>query len=724
MALRKRAPPRIIISGAPASGKGTQCEYIKEEFNVVHLSTGDMLRDEVRRKTEIGLKAQEYMNQGKLVPDSVIIEIVLNRIRQPDCVENGWLLDGFPRTDAQAAAMHESGVTCDVFVHLDVPDEALVDRVVGRRSDPVTGKIYHMTFNPPPEEIKDRLVQRADDTVEKVKTRIAAFHQNMGPLLERYSRSTVTVDGNRKAGHIWSDLYGSIARTVKLSIVFVLGGPKSGKRSYCKLLSTSFDYVYISPKDLMARNGWRDSHKFLAEDMVKLILTEMETSSSKKFIIDAFPRDSSDLKLWFDMVGESCIIDHVVYLETPEDVARQRLATEEPQLSPQEVEARFKIFQEETLPVIATLKWLGKVREHQAVTPVHVGFKFLAKYFERKNRDFNSAPSSPKTLRVGGSATAIARTSSKSSSAPTRTGTAGATRDDSTAQKEGLGAVAHNAEATPLGDYIAPIHERTLAILKPDVVIPNKTEGGLQKIFQTLLETHREAAAGAAGGVGGGWGITIASYKLVQMPKDIAAQFYDVHKEKPFFSDLVTFMSGAPCLVLILDGRDVMMRWRAMMGPADSLTAKRLHPQSIRAQCGTSVIHNAVHGSDSSASAFREIEFWTTGAGSSIREIDHDKYATYGISIPRSLMTPTTPAGEAYAAEAAASGTAPSTDVFSRIRNMAASLFKGSNGSPPPPADKGAATSSPTESGSSSSASASTSATNASAAATTTTPAA
>lgn len=213
---KKKSPPRIIISGAPASGKGTQAEKISSEFNVVHLSTGDMLRAEVAKKSEVGLKAQEFMNNGKLVPNEVMIAIVIARIHEPDCEERGWLLDGFPRTDDQAEALNANGVSCDVFVHLDVPDEALVDRVIGRRSDPVTGKIYHMQFNPPPEgEVKERLVQRSDDTAEKVKTRIKAFHENLNPLLDRYKDKTLTIDGNQKPENIWGKMYGSIARSVK-----------------------------------------------------------------------------------------------------------------------------------------------------------------------------------------------------------------------------------------------------------------------------------------------------------------------------------------------------------------------------------------------------------------------------------------------------------------------------------------------------------------------------
>ena len=165
-----RGPLKVIISGAPASGKGTQCEFIKEEFKLVHLSTGDMLRAAVEEGSSLGAEAKVFMDAGGLVPDELIIAIVIARLRAPDCAERGWLLDGFPRTRAQADALEAAGMECDVFVQLDVDPALLVERVTGRRSDPMTGKIYHLKYSPPPDdpELLARLVHRTDDTEEKV----------------------------------------------------------------------------------------------------------------------------------------------------------------------------------------------------------------------------------------------------------------------------------------------------------------------------------------------------------------------------------------------------------------------------------------------------------------------------------------------------------------------------------------------------------------------------
>jgi len=211
------SPVNIIIAGAPASGKGTQCEMIKEEFGVVHLSTGDMLRAAVAAGTDVGVQAKEFMDSGKLVPDEVIIGIIRDRLDQADCKEQGWLLDGFPRTAAQAEALADAGCTADCFLFLDVPDAALVERVVGRRTDPETGKIYHLTFSPPPaddEELVNRLEHRSDDTEEKVVVRLEQFHANVAAVKGSYEDIMISIDGNRAPADVSTDILESIRSAV------------------------------------------------------------------------------------------------------------------------------------------------------------------------------------------------------------------------------------------------------------------------------------------------------------------------------------------------------------------------------------------------------------------------------------------------------------------------------------------------------------------------------
>lgn len=188
-------PPRIIIAGAPASGKGTQCNMIKERYGVVHLSTGDMLREAVKNETPVGMKAKGFMNEGALVPDEVIIDIVKNRLEEEDCQSQGWLLDGFPRTRAQADALAAAGIQADSFLLLEVPDEMLIARVVGRRLDPETGDIYHLEYSPPPADIVDRLIHRDDDTAEKAGVRLSTYYNNIAAIKECYEDVTYVLDG-------------------------------------------------------------------------------------------------------------------------------------------------------------------------------------------------------------------------------------------------------------------------------------------------------------------------------------------------------------------------------------------------------------------------------------------------------------------------------------------------------------------------------------------------
>lgn len=195
--------PRIIIAGAPASGKGTQCESIKNKFGVIHLSTGDMLRASVQANTPLGIKAKEYMDSGKLVPDDLIIDLVCDRLNEKDCRTKGWLLDGFPRTKSQAEALAKKGISPDCFILLDVPEEILVERVTGRRTDPVTGKIYHLTYNPPENsDIANRLIQRKDDNEVTIKTRYQEFTKNIDAVKSFYPDKLFRINGAKSQKYV------------------------------------------------------------------------------------------------------------------------------------------------------------------------------------------------------------------------------------------------------------------------------------------------------------------------------------------------------------------------------------------------------------------------------------------------------------------------------------------------------------------------------------------
>jgi len=198
---------KIIISGAPASGKGTQCEMIREKYGVVHISTGDLLRAAVEEKSGLGKQAKEIMEAGKLVPDDLMISLVHDRLNSNECKQHGWLLDGFPRTKAQAQALVKAGIEPDYFIQVDVPDSVLLERVVGRRLDPVTGTIYHVKFQPAPnEEVNNRLIQRKDDTEEKMKIRIATYHENINNIIDSYQQVIIKVNGHDKKESVFKGI--------------------------------------------------------------------------------------------------------------------------------------------------------------------------------------------------------------------------------------------------------------------------------------------------------------------------------------------------------------------------------------------------------------------------------------------------------------------------------------------------------------------------------------
>lgn len=181
---------RLILLGGPGAGKGTQANYIKENYQIPQISTGDMLRAAVKAGTDLGLKAKAYMDSGGLVPDDVIIGLVKERIQEPDC-EKGFLFDGFPRTIPQADAMKEAGVGIDAVVDINVPDEEIIKRMSGRRAHLASGRTYHVIYNPPKEEGKDDvtgepLVQRDDDKEETVRKRLEVYHEQTEPLIDYY----------------------------------------------------------------------------------------------------------------------------------------------------------------------------------------------------------------------------------------------------------------------------------------------------------------------------------------------------------------------------------------------------------------------------------------------------------------------------------------------------------------------------------------------------------
>jgi adenylate kinase len=183
---------RLILLGAPGAGKGTQANFIKEKYNIPQISTGDMLRAAVKAGTPLGMEAKKVMDAGGLVSDDIIIGLVKDRLKQPDCA-NGYLFDGFPRTIPQADAMKDAGVDIDYVLEIDVPDEAIIERMSGRRVHQPSGRTYHAKYNPPKVSGKDDvtgedLILRDDDKEETVKKRLDVYHNQTEVLVDYYNK--------------------------------------------------------------------------------------------------------------------------------------------------------------------------------------------------------------------------------------------------------------------------------------------------------------------------------------------------------------------------------------------------------------------------------------------------------------------------------------------------------------------------------------------------------
>ncbi len=207
---------KIIMLGVPGAGKGTQAKRIAAQYNVPHISTGDIFRANIKNGTELGKKAQEYMNQGLLVPDELTLELIMDRFAQDDC-KNGYVLDGFPRTIPQAealtAALNKQNDKMDYAINVDVPDEKIIARMAGRRACLACGGTYHVVYNPTKKEgvcdaCGGELVLRDDDKPEIVGKRLDAYHVQTQPLIQYYENEGIlkTVDGTQDVDKVFNDI--------------------------------------------------------------------------------------------------------------------------------------------------------------------------------------------------------------------------------------------------------------------------------------------------------------------------------------------------------------------------------------------------------------------------------------------------------------------------------------------------------------------------------------
>ncbi|OGT69652.1 MAG: adenylate kinase [Gammaproteobacteria bacterium RIFCSPLOWO2_02_FULL_42_9] len=220
---------KIILLGAPGAGKGTQAQYICEQLNIAFISTGDMLRAAIRSESSLGKKVKTILDEGRLVSDEIMIDLIKDRIAKHDC-KHGFLLDGFPRTVRQAEALLEQKVHIDYVIEIYVDDEEVIKRITGRRVHPDSGRIYHVVYHPPKKMDKDDqtgepLIQRDDDKEETVRKRLEVYHAQTAPLIDYYqmllqcepelAAKFVRVDGNRSMEEVRVQIHNVIADTKK-----------------------------------------------------------------------------------------------------------------------------------------------------------------------------------------------------------------------------------------------------------------------------------------------------------------------------------------------------------------------------------------------------------------------------------------------------------------------------------------------------------------------------
>ena len=357
-----RLTPKIIVNGAPGCGRSTMSKFLSDEFDLVRISTGEILRKAVQDGSQLGKEAKMYMNRGELLPDETVTELVIERLQCEDCESRGWILDGYPRTLEQAENLAKAGYVCNYFVQLEAPEEILLKRIVERRLDPETGDIYNLITCPPSSsDIIDRLIHRPDDNEKCVGVQLAAYRQNQAAILDYYSSSITTFDASRSIGNICDELAFKLYKFYKYQIIFSFGD-LSGL--HASALAEHYSYQYLHMNSLLAMENLEEvegkqqsldpsivdfaeyGSNVSSERMIAAIELAMTRSNSRKFIIEGFPRNLDNYNTFIASLGKKCALEFAIYfniLDISQANQQLYLAAVEPVLIHLDVAGKLRI---------------------------------------------------------------------------------------------------------------------------------------------------------------------------------------------------------------------------------------------------------------------------------------------------------------------------------------------------------------------------------------------
>uniref|UniRef100_A0A1A9Z9X4 GTP:AMP phosphotransferase, mitochondrial n=1 Tax=Glossina pallidipes TaxID=7398 RepID=A0A1A9Z9X4_GLOPL len=327
---------RASLLGPPGSGKSTVAKRILEEFDLVHISPGDLLRANIQKKTDLGKQAEAYVNQGKLVPDNIIIEFITNHLKDLNCAS--FLLDGFPRNVTQAKCLSEVQ-TLNAVIYLNIPHEELIRRIEGRFVHLKSGRVYNTNFNKPKVPGKDDvtgedLIKRDDDKPEVFAERLKTYDQTVKPILEYYEKEFPGIlktlnDKTSDEIILWN--FQMLKKAVR---AVILGPPASGKGTISKRIVEKFDFVHISPGDILRSNIEKQTKlgkeaetyvkqgKLVPNELIIKCMTDhLKEVQNKSFLLDGFPRNVTQAK----RLSTIQQINAVINLNVPHEVIIERI---------------------------------------------------------------------------------------------------------------------------------------------------------------------------------------------------------------------------------------------------------------------------------------------------------------------------------------------------------------------------------------------------------------